>query len=71
MSSKKEKDENSGNFVGHLTELRSRLLRSFLILLITFILCYLFSEEIYRFLVKPYSNAVLESNLDRRLIFTA
>jgi sec-independent protein translocase protein TatC len=34
-------------------------------------LCYLFSEEIYRFLVKPYSNAVLESNLDRRLIFTA
>ena len=71
MSKKKEKDDTAGSFVGHLTELRSRLIRSFLILLGTFLLCYLFSEDIYRFLVKPYSNAVLENNLNRRLIFTA
>ena len=63
--------EQSGSFVGHLTELRSRLIKSFLFLLLAFILCYIFSEDIYKFLVKPYSDAVLENNLDRRLIFTA
>ena len=63
--------EKSGSFVGHLSELRSRLIKSFLFLLITFIICYIFSADLYSFLVKPYSDAVIESNLDRRLIFTA
>ncbi len=63
--------ENSGSFVGHLTELRTRLIRSFVFLLLAFIFCYIFSEEIYKFLVKPYSDAVIENKLDRRLIFTA
>ena len=66
----KEK-EGSGNFVSHLTELRSRLIKSFLFLLVTFVICYIFSAEIYNFLVKPYASAVIEKNLDRRLIFTA
>tara|TARA_B100000767_G_C19724885_1_gene519015 strand:+ start:63 stop:827 length:765 start_codon:yes stop_codon:yes gene_type:complete len=66
----KNPDENS-SIVGHLTELRSRLIYSFLFLLFAFIICYVFSAEIYSFLVKPYSNAVIENNLERRLIFTA
>ena len=66
----KEK-ERSGNFVSHLTELRSRLIKSFLFLLFTFVICYIFSADIYNFLVKPYSSAVIEKDLDRRLIFTA
>ena len=65
------KIEKSGSFVSHLSELRKRLIRSFLFLLFTFIVCYIFSAEIYYFLVKPYSNAIIENNLDRRLIFTA
>jgi sec-independent protein translocase protein TatC len=65
------KIDKQGSFVSHLSELRTRLVRSFLFLLIVFIACYIFSAEIYGFLVKPYSNAVIESNLDRRLIFTA
>ena len=65
------KIENSGSFVSHLSELRKRLISSFLFLLLTFVVCYIFSAEIYGFLVKPYSNAVIENNLDRRLIFTA
>jgi len=70
--SKKDKDrEQSGSFVSHLTELRSRLIKSFLFLLFTFVICYIFSAEIYNFLVKPYSSVVIENNLDRRLIFTA
>ena len=63
--------EQVGSLVSHLAELRTRLMRSFLFLLFAFVICYIFSEEIYAFLVKPYSNAVIENNLDRRLIFTA
>ena len=69
MSNKKKVNQNT--FVSHLSELRSRLFKSFIFLIISFIICYFFSEEIYRFLVKPYSDVVLEKNLDRRLIFTA
>ena len=67
-----EKDlEKQGSFVGHLSELRSRIIKSFVFLLIAFIISYIFSEDIYKFLVQPYSDAVNSSNLDRRLIFTA
>ena len=65
------KKNNSGSFVGHLTELRSRLVKSFVFLLLLFILSYVFSTEIYRFLVQPYADAVLNESLQRRLIFTA
>ena len=68
--SNKIKDE-TGTVVSHLTELRSRLIKSFIYLLIAFVICYYFSAEIYAFLVKPYSNAIIENNLNRRLIFTA
>ena len=66
-----KKPENQNTFISHLSELRSRLLKSFIFFIISFIICYYFSEEIYKFLVKPYSDVVLENNLDRRLIFTA
>ena len=65
-----EKSKQS-SFVGHLTELRSRLLRSIIYLFIFFIISYFFAENIYSFLVQPYANAVREADLDRRLIFTA
>ena len=64
-------NEHKGTFVSHLTELRSRIVKSFIFLFIVFLICYFFSTELYAFLVKPYSNAILENNLDRRLIFTA
>ena len=68
---KNKKSEQNGSIVSHLGELRSRLIKSFIFFFFTFIVCYFFSTEIYSFLVKPYSNAVIENNLDRRLIFTA
>ena len=67
----KKNNEQSTSFVGHLTELRTRLVKTFFFLIIAFIFSYFFAEEIYSFLVKPYSNAIIENNLDRRLIFTA
>jgi sec-independent protein translocase protein TatC len=65
------KKNNPSSFVGHLSELRSRLVKSFIFLLLLFILSYIFSTEIYRFLVQPYADAVSAENLQRRLIFTA
>ncbi|WP_415304848.1 twin-arginine translocase subunit TatC [Candidatus Pelagibacter sp. Uisw_090] len=65
------KSENEGGFVSHLTELRKRLIHSFIFLFIFFIGCYFFSEHLYGFLVEPFAKAVNDSGTDRRLIFTA
>jgi len=63
--------QKKSSFVEHLTELRSRLVRSVIYLFLFFILCYFFSENIYNFLVKPYAEAVKDDGLNRRMIFTA
>ena len=55
----------------HLIELRSRLIKSIIFLFLTFIICYIFSEKIYNFLVDPYAQAVKDDGNNRRLIFTA
>ena len=62
---------NQSSFIGHLTELRSRLVKSIIYLFIFFIICYFFAEDIYSFLVQPYANAVKDDEVNRRLIFTA
>ena len=64
-------EENEGGFVSHLTELRKRLIHSFIFLIVFFIGCYFFAEHIYGFLVDPYAQAVKDDGSDRRLIFTA
>ncbi len=64
-------EENEGGFVSHLTELRRRLINSFIFLIIFFIACYFFSEHLYGFLVDPFAKAVQNDGTDRRLIFTA
>ena len=64
-------DEKDSGFVSHLTELRKRLIHSFIFLFIFFIFCYFFAEYIYGFLVDPFAQAVKDDGSDRRLIFTA
>ena len=66
-------DEKSkqGTFVEHLTELRSRLLKSFIYLFLFFGISYFFAENIYAILVEPYAQAVKDDSVNRRLIFTA
>ena len=59
------------SFIDHLTELRSRLVKSIVYLFIFFVICYFFAEDIYSFLVAPYANAVKDDETDRRMIFTA
>ena len=65
------KNEKEGGFISHLTELRSRLIHSFIFLFVFFILCYFFAEYLYGFLVEPYAQAVKNDGMERRLIFTA
>jgi len=66
-------DENNkqSSFIEHLTELRSRLVKSVIYLFIFFIICYFFSENIYNFLLSPYAEAVKDDDISRRMIFTA
>ncbi len=66
-----DETKSQGSFVEHFTELRSRLVKSIVYLFIFFIICYFFAENIYRFLVEPYADAVRGDDLNRRLIFTA
>ena len=62
---------NESGFVSHLTELRKRLIHSFIFLFIFFLFCYFFAENLYGFLVEPYAKVVKDDGLNRRLIFTA
>ena len=66
-----DEKEKKSIFVEHLTELRSRLVKSIVFLFLFFIVCYFFAENIYSFLVAPYADAVKDDGLNRRMIFTA
>ena len=61
----------ANSFTSHFTELRSRLIKSVVFILIIFIISYTFADHIYNFLVEPYANAVKDDQTSRRLIFTA
>jgi sec-independent protein translocase protein TatC len=48
--------------IEHLTELRTRLVRSLLAVAVGATLCWIFYERIFNFLLKPYCRALPESN---------
>ena len=62
---------DTNSFTSHFIELRSRLIRSIILIFGLFIISYIFSEQIYSFLVDPYASAVKDDEISRRLIFTA
>ena len=62
--------ENKQPLLVHLVELRSRLIKTMIMITILFVIFYFFADSIYNFLVQPYANAV-EGEEGRRLIFTA
>jgi len=66
-----EEKNKQTSFVEHLTELRSRLIKSIIYLFIFFVVCYFFAENIYNFLLAPYADAVRDDIINRRMIFTA
>ena len=71
MSSKdSELNKDKQPLLEHLIELRSRIIKTMIMIIFFFIFFYIFADNIYNFLVKPYANAVAGEE-GRRLIFTA
>ena len=71
MSSKdSELNKDKQPLLEHLIELRSRIIKTMIMIIVFFIFFYIFADNIYNFLVKPYANAVAGEE-GRRLIFTA
>ena len=63
-------NENKLPLLVHLVELRTRLIKTMIMIAVFFVIFYLFADSIYNFLVQPYANAVAGEE-GRRLIFTA
>ena len=69
-------EEKSGEdkmpLLAHLVELRTRLIKAFVAIILLFFVCYYFAEDIYGFLVQPLADVLVETGGgNRRLIFTA
>ena len=59
-------EETKMPLLEHLIELRQRLMRSFIAIIVLFFGCYYFAPEIYQFLLEPLAAVAP----DRRMIFT-
>ncbi|MFN3232218.1 MAG: twin-arginine translocase subunit TatC [Alphaproteobacteria bacterium] len=64
-----ELEESRAPLIEHLIELRRRLMYSVAAFFVVFVVCVIFSQEIYGFLVKPLAQA-MEGDENRRLIYT-
>lgn len=53
----------------HLIELRNRLIWSVAAVLVGFVICYIFSDHIFNFLMKPLSD-IYQGQTGRRMIYT-
>ena len=68
MSKNNQFEEMS--LIDHLTELRKRLLWSFLYILIIFIICFYFASDLFYFLAQPLVN-LLQTDKGQGFIYTA
>lgn len=55
----------------HLTELRKRLMRSVVVFSILFVVCYIFAQDIFDFLVQPLSDIAADNGEELTLVYTA
>ena len=62
-------DASKMSLMEHIIELRNRLIWAVGALLVLFIVCYIFAEHIYAFLVRPLAE-ILGDQQGRRMIFT-
>jgi sec-independent protein translocase protein TatC len=61
-----ELEQGSMSFLDHLDELRKRLIRCALFILIGFIVCWIFSDHIYSFLQVPVRAALIKADFIAR-----
>ena len=57
--------------IEHLIELRGRLIRAMIAIVIAFVVCFIFAKHIYNFLLIPYVWAAANHGDAARMIFTA
>lgn len=62
-------DQNQMPLIDHLIELRTRLVYSVAGFLVAFVVCYIYSQQIFAFLVQPLAN-ILVHDPGHRLIYT-
>jgi len=66
-------EEKKMPLLDHLIELRQRMLWSVGTLLVAFVLCFIFAQQLFDFLAQPLADALLDKQMSdqaRRLIFT-
>ena len=66
----KDIDDREMPLLDHLIELRNRLMYSAIAILLGFVVCYFFAEQIYAFLVRPLAE-FYEGQTGRRMIYTS
>jgi sec-independent protein translocase protein TatC len=54
-------EEGTMSFLDHLDELRTRLIRCAIFIMVAFVICWLLSDRIYRFLEVPVKAAMIEA----------
>ena len=64
-------DQSQAPLLDHIIELRNRLMWAVGALAIAFVICYVFAEDIYAFLMQPLMEAMGNQAAHRRMIFTA
>ncbi|WP_025898674.1 twin-arginine translocase subunit TatC [Sneathiella glossodoripedis] len=70
MQADNEIDDSKAPLMEHIIEFRNRLVYSVITLLVTFIFCYIISQELFSFLVRPLVEALGDDLEGRRMIFT-
>jgi sec-independent protein translocase protein TatC len=65
-----KQEETRAPLIDHLIELRQRLIYALLALLAAFLVCYMFAEQIFGFLVKPLADQ-MQGQEGRRMIYTS
>jgi sec-independent protein translocase protein TatC len=71
MSGEDEIEASRAPLMDHLIELRGRLIRALIAIVIAFIVCFFFAKQIYNFLLIPYVWAAGNKHEIPRLIYTA
>lgn len=70
MTDSDNPDDNKMPLLEHLVELRNRLMWSIGALLVAFVICYFFAQDIFGFLIKPLAQAYGDQE-GARLIYTS
>ena len=69
MSVKDEIEDSSAPLIEHLTELRTRLIRSVLAFIVGMVICFTVATPIFNFLTKPLCTVLADRGQDCDLIF--